>query len=99
MPSPHRTPARRIPLVLGLGCALMFVLLIGCGEDPPAPPVSRAQYDADGRWLGPARAKPRSSTPNLVVLVIDTLRKDAVAAPGAPGGLMPFTTSLAKSGV
>ncbi|MDA1196097.1 MAG: sulfatase [Planctomycetota bacterium] len=52
--------------------------------------MSRGGYDADGQFLGsPTQAQRR---PNIVIVLIDTLRADAVAH-------MPYLRSLAAQGV
>lgn len=51
-------------------------------------------------WGAPVLAKPDSPTePHLVVLVIDTLRADAVGAYGSPDGLTPRLDGLATESV
>lgn len=78
-------------LVLGV----LFALLAGCGEDEPATPVSRAQYDESGHLIQPHRLPSRP--PNLVLIVVDTLRADALGGEGPPR--MPFLEELASEAV
>jgi arylsulfatase A-like enzyme len=74
---------------------LLLALLAACGQDPGAPPAGRAgTYDVDGRWTGPPPALGRR--PNIVLLVIDTLRADAVRPEQESGGDMPFLSGLAR---
>jgi arylsulfatase A-like enzyme len=83
------TGLRAAALALGFAIA-------ACGEGP----VERAGgYDARGRWTGgPAPARPAEPW-NLVLVVVDTLRADAVALGGAAGGSMPRLSALASEGV
>jgi len=93
--SRHRSLARLLVVVVALA-------LVACGKSPQTPPkeasAHRAAYDADGRWTAaqPPTARKR---PNLIVIVVDTLRHDAVGLPGDAPGLMPYVTSVAKEGV
>lgn len=96
---------RFVPLVGGVLLACLFLVpMWGCGReieptesaDTEATPLA---YDARGAHTAGGPASQPARPPNLVVLVVDTLRADAVAAPGASGGLMPFTSALAKDGV
>jgi arylsulfatase A-like enzyme len=81
-------------MILGLA------FVVGCGRDE-APDGSQQAYDARGARIkpGPALENP----PNIIVLVIDALRADAIAADGIPLPLaqqrMPFLASLAEQGV
>jgi len=86
-----------------LAPGLIALSLAGCGDpaQPTTPTASterHAVYDADGRWIG-ATPPTKRARPNLIVLVVDTLRHDAVGLPGGPPGLMPYLTSVAKDGV
>ena len=74
-------------------------LVLGCGKDPaPAKGTPRSTYDKDGNLLV---ADPRpADAPNLIVVLIDTLRADAVALPGDNFETrMPYLSSLAREGV
>lgn len=96
------TQPRLLLVAVGLSLAAAFLAALGAcgGEEPDQPPVqSDVPYDATGRLLVTPTRKLRENPPNLVVLVIDTLRKDAVAVPGEDGGLMPYVTSLGKQGL
>jgi arylsulfatase A-like enzyme len=76
----------------------LLLLAAGCGgKDAPAP--APVVYDADGRAAAPV-SRP-DGPPNLVVILVDTLRGDALRADGdadAPTR-MPFLASLARHGV
>jgi arylsulfatase A-like enzyme len=54
-------------------------------------------YRADGRYIGPPL--PARKRPNLVVIILDTVRADCLGDGSAGSGDMPFLSSLAKSGV
>ncbi|MFM8979985.1 MAG: sulfatase [Planctomycetia bacterium] len=74
--------------------AASLLLLAGCGSEPPAAPPEEP-YDASGRPARPLPALPRR--PNVIVLVIDTLRADAVdVQPGEPQG-MPWLSRHARA--
>lgn len=98
-------PRLRLALAFGLVAGSFLVVLGACGEPNPAAPTKRVDarsdvpYDAAGRRLTPRKSPPSEPPPNLVVLVIDTLRRDAVAEPGGEAALMPFVTSLAAEGL
>jgi arylsulfatase A-like enzyme len=90
--------ARRALLSV-LAVAAVATLARGCGEDRPAPrPPGASAYDRDGYRVD-GGAPPAGPRRNLVVILIDTLRRDCAAMPGEPGGQMPFVTSLARRGV
>ena len=77
---------------------LLVVLLGACGDPPPAPEPESVRYDQEGRLIGKT-VDASKSRPNLVVILIDTLRADAVALPGAQRpGLMPSVSKLAATG-
>ena len=82
---------------LRLALCLLVLALPACGEDRPQAPedAAGARYDADGRLVG-APAPGAQKRPNLVLIVIDTLRADALRA--APGP-MPVLGTLAAKGV
>ena len=98
MPHPTEQPAPRSlrtwvsTLAMGTALCLAFLQWGGCGDGParetgePGPPG----YDADGRLFGTVERPARP--PNLVVILIDTLRGDAL---GGPSGLMPGLAELA----
>lgn len=95
-------PARmldwRVPvfgLVLGA-----LIAAVACGDRlPPAapgPPPSEQRYAADGAPLGPVRRPARP--PNLIVLLVDTLRADAAGA-GPGEGVMPGLSAWGEGAV
>lgn len=85
---------RSLPLL-----PLLLLLCCGCGDpQPPASDPNASPYDATGRLIRDLVEVP-DAPPNLVVLVIDTLRADAVALPGGPTALMPALSELARNGV
>lgn len=90
--------ARTALLILAvLGLAAMWI--VPPGRTPRRPPEREppaALYGPDGRYSGPPRQG--VAPPNLIVLVIDTLRADCVAPPGATGGDMPFLQRLGRDG-
>ena len=94
MPLAHVARALRSgALLLALG-----LLATACGSDDPPAAASAAAvpaYDARGRLLGDVKAPGR--LPNLVVVVIDTLRADALDGEGGVSR-MPFLASLAQRG-
>lgn len=76
---------RAAPLAALLVLAALLLVPAGCGgDDPPATDgVRRGRYDASGRLVEGTRS--RAALPNVVVLVLDTLRADAVRGrAGAP---------------
>ncbi len=79
-------------LLLGLAA-----MVVACGQNEP--PVASKGYAADGHPLGVAAVP--EQRPNLIVLVIDSLRHDAVSSPSHPfrAARMPFLDSLAAEGV
>ena len=82
-------------LLLGLGISLTATFG-GCG-DPPAPPaVSTRSYDVDGALLVPFQRP--SALPNLVFVLVDTLRADAVGDGAQQAGNMPALSALARRG-
>ena len=90
----------RIPLllVLALGLAAGGVFLLSCGEPVSVGTQPAWEYRSDGHYEGPP-VDPRGRRPNLVVLILDTLRADCVGG-GADGTCdMPFLRALGKRGV
>jgi arylsulfatase A-like enzyme len=82
-----------------LALALVLGLAGGCGEEREREPAraAGATYDRDGHRLVDGR---RPETPlNLVVIVVDTLRADALGGEGDAAGTMPFLASLARRGI
>jgi arylsulfatase A-like enzyme len=82
-----------------LGIAALLVVLPHCGDrkEPDAPPRSQATYDLQGV---PVRALPtKGPRPNVLLVVIDTLRADMLDPRAAGGGAMPRLAELARQGV
>lgn len=81
-PAPRRL-LRLAPLAL---LAALLVVPAGCGDGPPSSPpdaVRHGRYDATGRLVEGTRS--RAALPNVVLVVLDTLRADAVRGrDGAP---------------
>lgn len=91
---------RRPIWTMTCGMALLALFLVwGCGDAPDdAPARSTAGYDKDGYLIGSAERP--ADPPNLIVILIDTLRGDAVALPGDKFETrMPYVSSIAKEGV
>jgi arylsulfatase A-like enzyme len=88
-----------------LALAMLAVTLssTGCGSDGERPPPAATRtYDAEGRALHPIASG--RARPNVVVLLIDTLRADAVTptpTEGTPeaGTVMPYLSGLAGRSV
>jgi arylsulfatase A-like enzyme len=93
---PQAWQARVALLVLFGACTSLF---LACGPDTPREPVRRAAagYDTDGRWLG--APLPPGRRPNLVVVVLDTLRADALSPEAPERGVMPRLAAWAREGV
>jgi arylsulfatase A-like enzyme len=90
---------RRAPLLLVASSAFLAtsVGIVACGRDGPAsPPEPTATYAGDGSPLRPVPAL--RDPPNLVLVVIDTLRADSVL-PRSGATSMPFVARLADQGV
>src|SRR5688500_1600663 len=64
----------------------------GRGEERPLPVPVLEGYDAEGARA--ENAAPPTTQPNLVVIVIDTLRADAVTGRDGSPTRMPFLASL-----
>lgn len=79
----------RLSSVLVVGCALLLGA-VGCGKTPVAKPPTRPDLG-----LLPSGAK----TPNVVLVLVDTLRADRLAAYGSTAGLAPNVDSLAAAGI
>ncbi len=98
---PYRGERRVLTWMLSTFVACCMFLGASCGGDGAAvqpPPGNPPLYDADGNMASPSTAN-SSERPNLVVILLDTLRRDAVSYPGETGGVMPHLASMAKSGV
>jgi arylsulfatase A-like enzyme len=74
-----------------------FLLGSGCGDEPARPPAATATYTQDGALVAPG--PPPAHRPNVIVILLDTLRRDAVAYPGESGGSMPYLSALAADSV
>ncbi len=85
-----------------LKAALLGGLLTGafsvsaCGPEGDPSAAAAPVPDADGRLLGPAHGRTR---PNVLLVVIDTLRADALAPVGEGAEPMPHLARRARSGV
>lgn len=83
---------------LRLAGVAVWMLLAGCGDDPaprPAQPTApRTGYDRDGHRLSTTPAPERP--PNLILILIDTLRGDMV---NGPEPSMPRLLERARKGV
>lgn len=91
---------RRAKRSLLFAICVFFVGACGQGGDPERQEVLRgsaAGYFADGAFRGEGEGP--QAPPNLVLVVIDTLRRDAAAVPGEPARLMPTLERLAEEGV
>lgn len=90
-----------VPLRAWLVAPLLALLLVpaGCGGDDPTPTdgVRRGRYDASGRLVEGTRT--RAALPNVVVLVLDTLRADAVRGRDGAPPTMPRLAAWAKDAV
>ena len=87
-------------LVQPLLSVLLALLLAACGASEPEPRFGG--YAADGKVMGELSLPARR--PNLIVLVIDALRHDALSPPAGgrappPSPRMPFLDGLAARGV
>ena len=104
-------PRPRSVLVLRLTAFALGALLVACGgrdegAGPGGPRIAGSPdaavgspYAADGAWRD-GRPLPAGGTrPNLIVVVVDTLRRDAVGLPGEPQGPMPWLEAHAARGV
>ena len=82
-----------------LVCGSATFIAGGCGLDreSPAPARGLVNYDKHGNLLASPTAK--AGRPSLIVILIDTLRSDAVGLPDGLPGHMPFVSSLARRGV
>lgn len=97
LPRPIGPRSRRS---IGFLLACTAFLAGSCGEtERPAPTAGTPAegYTTDGRIHAGARA--RSPFPNLIVILVDTLRRDAVAYPGETGGVMPKLAARAAGSV
>jgi arylsulfatase A-like enzyme len=95
----HRSPPRALR---ALGTCLLALAAAfapwACGGDPPPPARPTATgYDADGRSLGPLPAVGRR--PNLVLVLVDTLRADALSVAEPERGVMPGLAAWARGGI
>jgi arylsulfatase A-like enzyme len=80
-----------------LAGALGLLLLAGCGEDTAGPP---GQGQGQGRWTGGARPGEPDTRPDVLLLVIDTLRADRTGAlQSAARDNTPELTALGARGV
>lgn len=95
------TAARRaLRTVASVVLLALLVLPAGCGDgDAPAAGdgVRRGRYDASGRLLEGTRS--RAALPNIVVLVLDTLRADAIRGRDGAPPTMPRLAAWAQGSV
>jgi arylsulfatase A-like enzyme len=89
-------PLRVAVTLLLVVVAALAVARLDLAGSRPEEGAKRSGYGADGRWSGPP-VEP-TSRPNLVVLVVDTLRWDG-PLPRPDGTLMPHLARLAAEGV
>jgi hypothetical protein len=89
------------PLPACLWVLLALSLLLGCSEDSrPAHEVSPREIAATSTPDDPALAeRAKDPRPSVLLIVIDTLRADAVSAYGAVEGTTPNFDALAARGV
>ncbi len=73
---------------------LCSALLVACGDEPAPAPVT---YDVDGRAVGVIRVP--AERPNLIVVLIDTLRADALERQLGDEANMPFLRALEEKGL
>ncbi len=91
-------PARfRLAVCFVLACLAFLAGSCGDGKPSANAPVLPASYTSDGRIDATKRAP--GPFPNLVVVLVDTLRRDAVAYPGEAGGVMPKLAARAAKSV
>ena len=86
-----------VPLLATL---LWLPLILGSCDDkpPPAPPTEEGtKYGPDGHR--PETVSVPGALPNLVIVLVDTLRRDAVALEADDTGVMPHLADLAATGV
>jgi arylsulfatase A-like enzyme len=88
---------RLLTLVHGLALALLAGLM-ACGHEGGAPVPRGPAYDAEGRLQRGGGGAP-SDAPNVIVLVVDTLRADAVDPIDPERAAMPFLSALAQKSV
>ena len=95
-----RPALRRVaPLAALVALATLLLVPAGCGGDDPAPTdgVRRGRYDASGRLVEGTRS--RAALPNIVVLVLDTLRADAIRGRDGAPPTMPRLAAWAEGAV
>ncbi len=95
---PDRTARFTIGTRTARAALLLVALTFGCGRRTPAP--GGHAYDQEGRRVEGVTAP--KHPPNLIVIVIDALRADALPAveeTAGGEGHMPFLASLAERGV
>ncbi len=94
----RRVNPRRLAAWLAPALLVLPGLCGGCGDTDPPSPV-RPAYDTSGRAL--FRVERPATLPNLIVVVIDSLRHDALPLEDGtePDARMPHLASLASRGV
>jgi choline-sulfatase len=95
-PEVSRLPDRTAQPLHFLVVACLFFLASACGENGQEPDAAGplAGYDQAGHRAAGAPVPKR--LPNLVIVLVDTLRRDAVAYPGESGGYAPYLSKLSK---
>jgi arylsulfatase A-like enzyme len=93
----RRTSRRQRDTLRATAILLVTGVMLGAcgGRDDPVPKPAR-NYDAEGRPL--VQFDAHASPPSLVLIVIDTLRADALEDPDGPSR-MPYLKSEAERGV
>jgi arylsulfatase A-like enzyme len=90
------TAPRRTLAALALAAVTVAAALAAAcgGDDPGGGPPARApgRYDADGRLVSGRRAQ--TALPNVLLLVLDTTRRDAVEPDGEAPPVMPELASF-----
>ena len=88
---------RYVIVVLGFAAAMILAFRAQDASAPAPPQAPRDSYARNGaRNDG---TQDLATRPNLVLIVVDTLRRDALALSGERGGAMPNLRRLADKGV
>lgn len=85
-------------LLVAIAAAIVIPQLLRSDDPVEAPgPKSSSIYAADGAFIG--GRTPQIAKQNLIVILLDTVRRDAVGLGDEPGRQMPGLRALAKRGV